>query len=679
MKRIFRTISLPSLALFASLGITSCDSGGRADALGGATPLETAQQFVKAIAVKDTSLLEATFTKKAREGLRSGSGFDLTGEPLEDVRFGTPSQKSDAAQVPLSATRAGEHQDVTLHLRPEEGEWRIHAIEIGIAGSGSMTLDLERMGALAEQLAETMAQGMALAFEEAKRDHEQHELERRRTMFESLRSYTQKEFEKSWQVTRDLRGRSSIVAIELLAAELGLAVDFGTVASSLVVPVKEDFSGRSRIEAIEAIAAEVGCHPVFPAPSELEGVGGDAFARSMGKSLDGAFRSEASAQSFQGDNSPSVPTRSPAPGAIRIEPGSPEPGFTHEGPFRMSVESVTQRPRYATGSVQVLANGYGFDPALAGAGTSVDEVITFTEVVDDRGRELRENPDVHYLGSSTIIRGAAENRTSIDLKGLLRDVPRIARIGGIQRLVIPTRVESIELAALVPGGSGKAGKLRYKIGDVGAATTIQFTGPDEILEALTVLGRPYDSAGSDMAVAYDSTSSWGNREAVYQIQCETAPARLDLKVITAREVLEFPFLIEGIGLPQADEAPASLPTLEFAGHDAPVEVRFVELKDASGGFPQVLLSISNHSNKDAATITARFEYLDRAGGKLEQFPHTLSGPGSFDGPQPVVEAGRDARNETAAFFLPEGTKSVRVALESVEFMDATSWKNPTAK
>ena len=70
MHRVFRSLSLPLVALFATLGTTSCGSGGDANALSGGSPLATAQRFASAIEAQEPSLLEATFTLKTNLKLR---------------------------------------------------------------------------------------------------------------------------------------------------------------------------------------------------------------------------------------------------------------------------------------------------------------------------------------------------------------------------------------------------------------------------------------------------------------------------------------------------------------------------------------------------------------------------------------------------------------------------------
>jgi len=694
---VSRSRSLPLiliLAIAATAGATSCGRTERAQAAGrsGTTPLAIAQRFVAALNASDAAALEKTLTEKAREGLRGGSVSALASESLEDIAWGTPVVEGMVARVPFRAVRAGESRDATLHLRREKGEWRIRALEVAIPGSGSMTLDLEAAGAFAERIAsppaggssaggaagaagagsaaeamaarmaEELAEGLGRAFEEAMRESASRELARRRADFEALKGLPREGFQSSWKLDRDLRGTAAAAAIETLAAELGLPVDFGGERARLSAPVTRDVRGHSRTFAIEAIAADLGCHPVFPPVHELEMLGDGALARALGTAAAGT-----DPQALVAQRSAMIP------GAIRFEEGPPEPTFAHSGPFRISVDAVEQDPRYGTGSVEVVARAYGLDPALAAALAAVDESVSFDAVRDDQGRDLRVETDVRYLGGGRLVRGACEDRTTIELAGLLRDVPRIARISGTQRLVLPRAVVEVGLSPLAAGHSDKAGKLRYTVREAGESTTVLFSGPAEMISALMVVGRARDAAGMELEIQHESTTSWTAGEAQYQIHCAIAPARIDLKCITQREVVEFPFSIERIALPRAHEAPAEIPRLSFAGHGAPVEAKFVEIRPGEAGFPQVVLALTNHSNKDAASISARFEYLSAAGATLEDFPHTLSAPVTFDARSPLIAARRSAEHETTAFFMPENTASVRVSVDSVEFMDATKW------
>ena len=689
---------LSLIAIAAIAGATSCGRTERAQATGGSatTPLAIAERFVAAVNAGDAAAIAETLTEKAREGMRSGSVSILTGEPLADVAWGAPVVEGKVARVPFRATRAGESHDATLHQRREKGEWRIRALEVAIPGSKSMTLDLEAAGtfaaplpsaaaaggkaqsapgrsagsapeAMGERMAQELAEGIGRAFQEALRESESRELARRRADFEALKTLPRDKFDATWKLDRDLRGAAATTAIETLAAELGLSVDFGGERARLAAPVTRDVRGHSRAAAIEGIAGDLGCHPVFPPLHELEALGDGALARALGAAAAGAPGSGGSPPAPASGRSAAVP------GAIRFEAGPPAPMVVHSGPLRISVDSVEQDPRYGTGSVEVVTRAYGLDPALAGALAAIEESVTFEAVRDDQGRDLRVEPETRYMGGGRLIRGASEDRTTIDLKGLLRDVPRIARISGTQRLVLPRSVVPIELSPLAAGISEKAGKLRYTVRDAGETTTVVFSGPEEMISNLMVVGRARDAAGMELAIQHESTTSWHGGEAQYQIHCSIAPAVLDLKCITQREVVEFPFAIEGIALPRAHEAPAEIPRLSFAGHGAPVEVRFVEIRPGEGGFPQVVIALANHSNKDAATITARFEYLSAAGAMLEDFPHTLSAPASFDDRRPLIAARQSAEHETTAFFMPENTATVRITVETVEFMDAVKW------
>lgn len=689
--------------VLATAGICSCDSADRAQAAGRGetTPLATAQRFVAAVNAKDTAALEETLTEKAREGLRSGSGANLTGKALTDVKWGSPVVEGQAARVPFRATRDGESHDATLHLRRERGEWRIRALEVAIPGAESMTIDLESAGALAGELAtafaegiagslagggasqgssggdagsaaakrlgEEMARGLERAFADALREGEARELARRRAAFAALKALPRDRFEASWRLDRDLRGTSAAAAVETLAAELGLSVDLGGERTRFAAPVSRDVRGQSRTAAIESIAADLGCRPLFPPLHELEALGDGALARALGTSGITGSAGGAEAAALAAGRSAAMP------GAIRFEAGPPTAPFVHAGPFRISIDSVDQDPRYGTGSVEVVMRAYGLDPALAAAVAAVDESVSFEAVRDEQGRDLRVEPDVRYIGGGNLIRGACEERTSIELKGLVRDVPRIARIAGTQRLVLPASIVEIELSPLAAGTTGKAGKLRYTVREAGPATTVVIAGPEGMMQSLMVVGRAVDSSGMELAVHHEGTSTWTGGEAHYQIHCATAPARLDLKCVTSSELVEFPFAIDDVALPRAHEALAEIPRLSFAGHGAPVEARFVELRGAEEDFPKVLLSLSNHSNKDVARITARFEYLNAAGGILEDFPHTLSAPASFDGRDPLLEARKACQHEATAFFLPKGTATVRVTVDAVEFMDAQKW------
>lgn len=663
-------LALPGLLL----ALPSCTSE-RAEAQGRG-PLTVAERFVDAVNAEDAAALEATLTVAARRGLRSGSGFDIAGEPLEDVSFGPHTITGETATVPIVATRAGRTDEVVLGMKKEEGEWRIHAFTVETGGA-SMTLDLEEVGSIAQQFAESIGASMQQAFEEARLEHEARERARRTERFEGLRSLTPENFEASWRITQDFRGEPAHRAIVALASELGLRADLRGVLGTLDRPVTRDVRGESRAHAIEMIAADLGCHPVFPSPHDLDLVGTAVAA--FGTAMTDALLSEGGPLSVSGDlgelgAGTADSLDEPDPGALRIEAGPPAPGIQHVGPVRIAAEQVDHEPRYGTGSVSVVVRSYGLDPAVAALCTSLGEAISFSSVVDDRGRELRVSPDVRYYGGGGSFRGALEDVTSVDLKNLLRDVPRIAEITGRYRLSVPTEVLEATVDDLTVGAEGRIGPFGYMVKQTGSSTTIAFTGPKDALPDLLVFARPLDAAGEDIAFHHESKSVWGRDEAQYSIQSESEPVTLELRLVTRRETVEFPFSLEGIPLPHAGEAPAALAALEFPGHSRPVAVEFVELRKSGTDFPEVVLTVTNHANKDIGSLVVRFEYLDAAGKQLEDFPHTLSGPMSFEGEQPLAAAGATVEHVGTAFFVPEATRSVRLVLETVEFLDSTRWQ-----
>ena len=306
----------------------------------------------------------------------------------------------------------------------------------------------------------------------------------------------------------------------------------------------------------------------------------------------------------------------------------------------------------------------------------MSETIRFERVVDGRGRDLRTNPDVHFLGGGNMVRGAMGSRTSLDLKGLLVDVPEVKELTGSQHIAVPIAVESFTIDPVVVGATGSVAGLKFEVKSAGTSITIVFRGEKDSLAGLHCLAMPIDASGEDISVDYDSTMGWGGDDVQYQLDAKEEPVRLEVKCVLAATEMKFPFRLESIALPDHASAPAALRLLEFAGASAPVSIEFLGLKNESTNFPVVQLSITNHSNKDVATISCQFDYLDAKGTLLEDFPHSLAGPGSFDGPMPLVTAEKTTAHETTAFFLPEGTKKVRVRIREVRFLDATVWALP---
>jgi hypothetical protein len=145
---------------------------------------------------------------------------------------------------------------------------------------------------------------------------------------------------------------------------------------------------------------------------------------------------------------------------------------------------------------------------------------------------------------------------------------------------------------------------------------------------------------------------------------QSAPARIEARIVTQQEELEYEFNFEDIPVPNHSDMPEQLTELKFEG-DRPISVKFDSFTGEKN-FQKIKFRVTNHSNKDIESISIKLSYLDANGKELKDFPNTHSGD--------VIPANESTDIEVTAFFMPEGTKSVDAILRSVEFTDATQWK-----
>ena len=656
---------LATICAALPLFLSACTSGGSADALSAlSTPRATAEAFVEAFNSADEEAFAKTLTVKARPAFTSGNAFSLSNETLEQVTIGTVTETGTDASVPVTAISDGSEKTVTLHQRLEEGQWRIYAFETETPG-GSFKLDLEQIGAFADQMASQMGSAIQESFEEARREQEARERATRRQTFDRLAAISESEFSGGWMVEEDLRGRPMREVLVTLCRELGFPIRFGDSLSRFDGPLTADLLGISRAEAIDRILASVGCFAEFPRAFELA---------SQPDVTPGAVQSNP--ESLPGYSSATDVEPYDAsiyPAALVVKVGEAPGAITYAGPVRVSVDAIEQFPEYGTGEVDVAVRILGLEPGVCVATSAQTRVVDFTEVVDGDGTELRADPNVQYLGAGNPGRNSVESTYSLDLRDLFSSVSAIERIAGEVNVAIPTRVETLRFADATKGDKGTVGEFTYEIQTVGNSWTLAFRGEAEALKKLTVYGVPKNAAGEDLNVQFESTSAWGGGESQYQIQCSSPIASIEMRCLLATETITSNFSLEETPLPRWQDAPASLPSLQFSTPQ-PVTVRFIELLEAGTDFPKAKVEITNHSNKDLESIGCNFIYRDASGKTLEDFPHTLNGMNGFDGPKAFVSRGGSTTHEATAFFVAPGTKSVEIVVESVQFLDASLWE-----
>ena len=101
-------------------------------------------------------------------------------------------------------------------------------------------------------------------------------------------------------------------------------------------------------------------------------------------------------------------------------------------------------------------------------------------------------------------------------------------------------------------------------------------------------------------------------------------------------------------------------------------------QDAAGEVGAQLALDVDRSNKAIEGAQIAFEYLDRGGNALEDFPHGLTGEFDFEAGVylPLAAAGETVELGTHAAFAPRETDSIRFEVRSLEFTDGSTWEAP---
>ena len=346
----------------------------------------------------------------------------------------------------------------------------------------------------------------------------------------------------------------------------------------------------------------------------------------------------------------------------------------YAGPFVVSIDDLEENAPHGTGRATVGVRAFGIDPGILSLLEDFGEAIAFGPVVDAQGRSLKAREDVRYFGGGYARGKALENTTTVDLKNLLRDVPSIREIRGTQRLVLPTAVTSLEFDTPRQGVEQEAGGLRVVVKEAGKQTTFEVHGRRSTLEDVAVRFETANSAGDDLEVLSQGATSWGGDWMQLSVQTREPPAKVRMKLVTKRRVLEYPFALRDVPLARWSEMPEKIEPLAFGSWDAPIVVRFLGFADRDSQFPKVNVRVKNHSNKVVLTAHVELGYLDEHGKTLKDFPHTLQGTFTAQGHQPLAAKGATADTEATAFFMPAETKRIAVRVDRVEFIDGSQWQ-----
>lgn len=613
---------------------------------------ECARGFLEALEHGDPGAAEPYLTERARVGLAGGGGWQIDADALEswqilssEVQGG---ERADEGQVTAQLVVHGELQVLRLAARCEDELWAIFGMTVVLSDGAEWPIDLEAMA----QLAETVGSGLEDALGDWQDGYQRRQASERLERFAALSEITVAEHEQRWRI--DVRAEGE-PAHEVLAEVLaGTSMEVQT-RRELGQPISCELLGVSRLFAVEWIARELDLRPVYPDPNS-----------DLGRAA----------------------TESPS--LISFAQGAREraQAVTASGPFIVEVSELSEQPPHATGTLALTVRGLGLAPEALALCGEMSEVLVVDQLQGPGGAELRADAEARFWTQPSIRGDYFQVDLSLELRGLLREVQSLELVSGFVQLSLPVQLTSTELAALETGvaiqetraegweivHSQRDGTQHFELRADGTRPDNKQLGGKRLggmqLDDVRVLFDPRDDSGAPVAVNYEGVAAYGGL-LEGDLQLGDPAAAIGLKIAKTR-TLAYPFELSKLPLSSYEQQPYEPLDLVFDGL-APLSVSFDGWEARQDDHGDVRLELVNASNKAVESALVRFVYLDADERVLGDFPHALSGSHAFDGPEPLVaEAGRTS-GAYAAFFLPEGTRSLRVEVERIEFQDASVW------
>lgn len=421
------------------------------------------------------------------------------------------------------------------------------------------------------------------------------------------------QFNSAWQVTMQVDGKPASDVLTELAKGLDLEIQAPeSLAESLAKPVSLNLESRSRLEAVEEVCRQIELRPSYSKKT------------------------------------------------LKLEAGARTQPVVFSGPFLVEVAELETKTASATGRLTLKAFASGLPPVvLQQLNESSASEYKIEKVTEAGGSEIQNRS-----GSGAIMMQNGpvpfERKMFVGLKNLLRNVTALSQVEGHIGLSLPTAVEVVKFDDLKKGTEKKSGDTTVTLSQVnGNNFTFQCK---ELPAGSSVQVAAVDTDGNPVK-EFGSSSFGGGGSMTLSRNYKSAPAVIEVRLVTASESLNFPFSFSDIAIPNHAEMPEKLAKLSFDG-DVPVTLEFLEFTGQEG-FKKLKFRLTNHSNKEASSLYLNIDYLDETDKKLKDHATNFGG---------VMPAGEEKEIEVAAFFMPEETKSVKTMIKQVGFSDATKWK-----
>jgi hypothetical protein len=661
-----------------------------------------ARGFLSATKERHPEKAEAFLTAKARTQFAKSAGVDRNAGRLLGATYqlGEPTITGDTADIPVTVREAGKEQKMGLKLRRMDGKWGIFALsgriipddpdsEIVMNFEEPESTSRQLFGGKLEDIAKEWQKGMKESIDRAQKDFVEGNPGPGDLAVEALEAISRDQFNASWKVDFNSKGRPAGEVLRDLARLVGRSLETTPIQDrALAKPLAVEVRGFSRLQAIDEVTRSAGLSPIDSTP--VISFGG----------------------SPTGENSVQK--------TMELRPRRGRRLVAFAGPFMVEVIDVREAVPYATAILTLKRNASGLTPMVLNDLKSGNrETFAVTDVLDAKGRSL---VDTEAAASPSItaswgapVPGEYEWNTRLALKGLLRDVSNIKTLRCKLSVTLPARVETIRFDRLVPGETRKVGDLEItlKAAQKGQASfngtpvetwhfEMEFChktpdraksfSPDKtgrlVLETIgparvkfvgrDVRGRPLKMIGG--GTSRSDPSSW---TAALGIQ---GPATsLVVKVIADVDVLVYDFVLEDIPLASHASMPERIEPARFPGHASPVAVEFLAI-GGTAPFQTAQLRVTNRSDKDIRMLGMKLDYLAPDGRRLGGWDRqdqwgTPRRPGTAAGePNPILVAKGSKREfEINAPFLTQGTKTIAVAVRTVGFADAETWTAPGLK
>lgn len=639
------------------------------------TPEETATAFIEAGMAGDREAIESLLTAKALEGMNSGdSGMNVNEMSYEEYTVGESELTDEGADVSIEVTENGETQTMKLKMRDEDGAYRVFAVGVVLGEGMEFTINLEEIGEMLTSMVEGFGEALEETFSSAMQSSmmggTEEEIAEKKKRYDAIRALSNDEYESTQKNAVDYRGKTAGDALADSAEGLSLTIHGVGFESELQQEVTVSVEGLSRLQAIESICEQLGLYPVFPDMNDYMGGFGGAMVSALAEGMETML-----AETLGGlpDDAQAIEAPAePATNAIQFAKGPRPYPIAFNGPFLFEITELKENAPVPTGRIQMTVRSYGLDVGLLTLLQGLNDALLFDGLVDAQERSLIEE-NVFYLSSGDVTGKAYSDSYGLGLINLIREVTEIKRFSGKQKLVVPSIVEEVVFDGVEEGQTKNLGDLVLEVKGVGTHTRIEIVGPESSTENLLVQFWAEDADGASLGITFENTSRWQPGKVQAEINTQSPPHTVRLKLVTESQALEFPFSFEHIPLEKYAQTPERIEELNFGNHETPLTITLKEITDRDPSFAKVDLNIVNHSNKDVLNVSTNMEYLDASGTKLEDFPTMVTGPFTSEGTQTLVGKNGTSTQESTAFNMPEATKDILVVVQRVQFLDGTKW------